>query len=102
MVSTCRTFKLKGRHPYAKSDCIDTSPQSYNLPDTKSKRGVVFNKKSSPKLKLDRELDDSPSPFSYNISNTASKTGGFSLGRKIQTTEYNLDNPGPGSYENEC
>lgn len=51
MVTTCRAFKLKGRHPQTKSDCLDISPQSYNLPDTKSKRGAVFQRSSS-KLNL--------------------------------------------------
>ncbi len=79
---TSRSFKLKGCYQDRQSDCeYDSSPCSYTLPDTKTKRGAIFKKNLSENMKENH--DNGPSPFSYNPKSTTLKTGGYSLGRKL-------------------
>lgn len=99
LYTTCRSFKLKGRIPNdQKSDNQDTSPMSYNLPDTKSKIGTVFKK--SPIRSDSGDKNQGPSPFSYNIQSTL-KAGGYSLAKRLQAVDQNVENPGPGTYAND-
>lgn len=46
--STGRGCKLKGRYPEEKRDVFNTGPGSYEIPDTKTKKGTKFaNNKNS-------------------------------------------------------
>lgn len=96
--------KIKGKYSPPKPVDYDAAPGSYDIPDTKSKRGAIFKARSSSnprpsEFEEHNENEEDPSPFTYDANVSTLKKGGFTLGKKINYTDRNSWTPGPGAYE---
>lgn len=99
LLKKIKNCTLKGKNSSLNLiDINSPAPGSYEITDTKSKKGTIFS--HSVRVKDHKALADSPSPFSYDPMNSSTlKNNGFSLGKKLEVIENRVENPGPGTYE---